>query len=296
MDDSLHLLFPLLSSFLFVIGAMLAKQATSRGASPYTTTALANFFLAAFWGGVGVVRGESLPIESWGPAIALALAFVAGQLWTYLAFQFGDVSLATPVLGVKIILVAVISSLFSERPLEPRIWLASLLATIGVAVVHGGGASRARSTKRAAIAIGFALLAATALSLLDVGVQHYGQAYGAVPLLSTTFVFTGVISCGLLPWADRPARLRALGAAWPLTLSALFMAGQAMSISYALGQFGDATRVNIVYSLRGLWSVGLAWLLVRLDVSPEETHSPRTLAIRFVGAVLLTTAVFVALR
>jgi drug/metabolite transporter (DMT)-like permease len=297
MNNSRHLLFPFGSSLLFVIGAMLAKQATARGASPYTATALANFLLAACWLVVGIARGDALPIEQWGPAIVIAGAFVAGQLGTYLAFQFGDVSLATPIFGVKIILVAWISSLVNERPIEPNVWTASLLATIGVAVIHGGaGRSHGSQTAgRAAITIVLALLAATSLSLFDVGLQHYGRAYGAEAFLTTMFVFTGVLSLGFLPWADRPSRLLAIRAGWPLALSALLMATQAMSISYALGRFGDATRVNIVYSLRGLWSVALAWLLGRLAVSPEENHSARTLAFRLLGAVLLTAAVLVAL-
>ena len=53
--------------------------------------------------------------------------------------------------------------------------------------------------------------------------------------------------------------------------------------------------MNIVYSLRGLWSIALAWLLARLAVSPEENHSPRILAVRFIGAILLTASVIVAL-
>jgi len=310
MDDSLHLLFPLLSSLLFVIGAMLAKQATSRGASPYTATALANLCLAACWGALGLLRGEGLPLDAWGPALAIALAFVAGQLCTYLAFQLGDVSLATPVFGVKIILVAVFSSLLAQRPIDLQIWIAAALATIGIAVIHGGAgpttesatdgstdsATSARSVRRVALTILLAILAATALSLFDVGLQHYGHAYGAERFLTTMFVFTGAISFGLLPWADRPGHVRAIRAGWPLALSALLMAAQAMSISYALGRFGDATRVNIVYSLRGLWSVALAWLLTRLAASPEENHTPRTLALRLLGAVLLTAAVIAALN
>jgi drug/metabolite transporter (DMT)-like permease len=297
MDDSLHLLFPLGSSLLFVIGAMLAKQATSRGASPYTATALANFFLAVCWGAIGLVRGEGLPLAAWPPAVTIALAFVGGQLGTYLAFQLGDVSLATPVFGVKIILVAAISSLLAGRPVEPRLWVASLLATIGIAVIHAdaGGSAGGRSRRRAVLAIILALLAATSLSLFDVGLQHYGREYGAEAFLTTMFVFTGVLSLSLLPWADSPLHLRAIRAGWPLVVSAVLMAAQAMSISYALGRYGDATRVNIVYSLRGLWSVALAWLLVRLAASPEDNHSPRTLAIRLLGAVLLTAAVIVAL-
>ena len=100
-DNSFHLLLPLLASLLFVSAANFAKKSTLLGVNPYTTTVLSNLTLAAIWISVGLWRGESLPLEAWGPAAAIAFAFVMGQLCTYLAFQFGDVSLATPVFGVK---------------------------------------------------------------------------------------------------------------------------------------------------------------------------------------------------
>jgi hypothetical protein len=133
------------------------------------------------------------------------------------------------------------------------------------------------------------------LSLFDIGLQVYGRRHGAVPFLATMFVCMGLISCGLLPWADRPSRVREMRAAWPLAVTSLLMATQAVSMSYSLGRFGDATRVNIVYALRGLWSVLLAWWLGRLARSPEGRHSTRTLAFRLTGAVLLMIAVLVAL-
>jgi drug/metabolite transporter (DMT)-like permease len=298
MDDSLHLLLPLFSSIVFVVGAMFAKRATSLGASPYTSTFLSNGCLALCWGIVGVVRSEGLPLAEWGPAVMLAAAFVGGQLCTYLAFQIGDVSLATPIFGVKIILVALISSFLAEKPIELRLWIAATLAATGIAVLQGGSGSRggARLTaKRVALTIVLAVLAATSLSLFDVGLQHYGRRHGAERFLTTMFVMTGVLSAGLLPWADRPARLRETGAARPLVAGAILIAIQAIGISYALGRFGDATRVNIVYSLRGLWSVILAWLLNQLATSPEGRHSTRTMTFRLIGASLLTVSVVVAL-
>lgn len=238
-------------------------------------------------------------MAEWGPAVALAAAFVGGQLCTYLAFQYGDVSLATPIFGVKIILVAVISSLMAEKAIELRLWIAATLAAVGIAVLQGGSSSHSGerlTAKRAALTIILSLLAATSLSFFDVGLQHYGRRHGAERFLATMFVLTGVLSCGLLPWADRPAPLRQSGAIRPLVLGAILIAVQALGISYALGRFGDATRVNIVYSLRGLWSVVLAWMLSQLATSPEGRHSPRTMTFRLLGASLLTLSVVVALN
>lgn len=298
MENSLHLGFPLLSSILFVVGAMFAKQASALGASSHTGAVLTNFCLALCWLVVGLVRGEALPPAEWGPPALVAAAFVGGQLCTFLALQYGDVSLATPVFGVKIILVAILTSLLAEKAIELRIWIAAILATVGVGVIQAGSGSASNTELtwgRAALSIGLALLAAIALTLFDLGLQHYGRVHGAERFLTTMFVFTGVLSCGLLPWTDRPGRLAEIGALWPLALATLLIAAQAISMSYALGRFGDVTRVNIVYALRGLWSVLLAWLVAHYSATPVDHLSSRTLAFRLLGAVLLTVSVVVAL-
>jgi drug/metabolite transporter (DMT)-like permease len=294
----LHLLFPLASSVVFVFGMMFAKKAIVGGASPWTNTFLANFWLAASWGVIGAVQGEWLPAAAWWRAALVGLAFVAGQLFTYLAFRYGDVSVATPIFGVKVVIVALLLALLIDEPVSGRVWLGAALATLGVAVVHAGARSPPKgglTTGHAALTILLALLAAVALSLFDIGMQAWGRKWGAVPFLAAAFVCTGVFSCGFLPWIDRPAKLSRLDVVQPLLIGSLLMALQAMSMSYALGQFGDAARVNIVYALRGLWAVALAWTLARVFGGAEARHSPAVMLLRLAGAVLLTLSVFVAL-
>ena len=73
------------------------------------------------------------------------------------------------------------------------------------------------------------------------------------------------------------------------------MAIQAVSMSYSLSTYGDATRINIVYALRGLWGVLLAWMTARWFTANEAFLAPKVMLLRLVGAVLLTVAVVVAL-
>ncbi|MFN5900448.1 MAG: hypothetical protein ACK48Y_23160 [Planctomyces sp.] len=87
----LHLLFPLFSSVVFVFGMLNAKRAISLGGSPWTSTVLANFWLAAGWGLCGLLTGQLLPSTGWWQAALVALSFVAGQVFTYFAYQHGDV-------------------------------------------------------------------------------------------------------------------------------------------------------------------------------------------------------------
>jgi drug/metabolite transporter (DMT)-like permease len=294
-----HLLFPLFSSVVFVIGMMFAKNAITRGANPWTSTFLANLCLALSWLIFGFVRNEWLPIAGWWQASLVGLTFVLGQMFTYLAFQYGDLSVATPIFGVKVLIVAAMIAVFADEPVPGRVWIGALLATAGIGFIQAGTRSQSSTSgltpRKATLTILMALAAATALSLFDVGLQTWGKRWGAETFLPVMFVATGVLSCGFLPWVDRPAQLIKRKLLWPLIIGALLMAVQAMSMSWSLSAFGDATRINIVYALRGLWAVVLSWGLARLFGGHEAHHSRQVMLLRLVGAVLLTASVIVAL-
>ena len=72
------------------------------------------------------------------------------------------------------------------------------------------------------------------------------------------------------------------------------MAIQAIGMTVTLGIFGDATRVNIVYSLRGLWGVLLTWFLARGSQLPGVQANQRTMLMRLIGAVLIGVSVVIS--
>lgn len=294
----LHLLFPLFSSVVFVMGMMFARQAISRGASPWTGTFLANLWLGLSWLGVELAGPGMLPMAGWWQAVLVGASFVLGQLFTYLAFRFGDVSVATPVFGVKVIIVAALLAWLAGEQIAGRVWLGAVLATIGVGVIQAGARSTESAeltTRRAVLTIVPALLAAVSLSLFDAGLQIWGKRWGAGLFLPPMFICTGVLSGVFLPWIDTPARLRQLGVLRPLVVGTVLMAVQAMSMSWSLSRYGDATRINIVYALRGLWAVLLAWSLARFFGGAEAGYSARIMLLRLAGACLLTASVVVAI-
>lgn len=294
----LHLLFPLFSSVVFVLGMMFARQAISRGASSWSGTFLANLWLGLSWFAVELWQPGVLPLAGWWQAALVGLSFVLGQMFTYIAFRYGDVSVATPVFGVKVIIVAVMLACLADEQIPPRVWLGAMLATIGVGVIQAGARSAESpelTARRAVLTIIPALLAAVSLSLFDAGLQTWGRNWGAARFLPPMFITTGFWSCGFLPWVDRPARLRQLGVLRPLVIGTVLMAVQAMSMSWSLSRYGDATRINIVYALRGLWAVLLAWSLARLFGGAEAGYSRRIMLLRLAGALLLTGSVVVAI-
>lgn len=294
----LHLLFPLFSSVVFVIGMMFARQAISRGASPWTGTFLANLWLGLSWLSIELSQPGMLPLAGWWQAALVGFSFVLGQLFTYLAFRYGDVSVATPVFGVKVIIVAGLLAWLAGEQISGRVWLGAMLATLGVGVIQAGARSAESSeltTRRAVLTIVPALLAAVSLSLFDAGLQIWGKRWGAALFLPPMFISTGILSGVFLPWIDRPAQLRQLGVLRPLVTGTLLMAVQAMSMSWSLSRYGDATRINIVYALRGLWAVLLAWSLARFFGGAEAGYSRKIMLLRLAGACLLTASVVVAI-
>lgn len=289
----LHLLFPLFSSVVFVFGMMLSKKAIDGGASPWTGTFLANFWLCCIWLTIAAFRGQVAPMEAWPYAAVIGVMFVLGQVFTFLAFQFGDVSVATPVFGVKVLMVAGLVSVMTDMAVSSRIWLAGGLATAGIVMIQTTGqrGSTRQQKNRVLLTILLASTAAFCLSLFDVLLQKWAADYNSYDFLPVMFTSAALLSIFVLPWVDRPSRIRELKLQKWIVGGTLLMALQALSMTFSLAEFSDAPRINIVYSLRGLWGVLLAWAFSRALASNESDLARSVMLQRLGGAVLLTSAV-----
>ena len=278
---------------------MLAKQAINRGASPWTGTFYGNLWLGLIWSVVAVVRGELVPPEAWLHAGIIGLLFVLGQLFTYLAYQLGDVSVATPVFGVKVLMVAALTSTLAGDLVPGNIWFAGAMATLGIVLIQWSGRSDDTSVDRSGtgLSILVALCAAFCLSLFDVSLQMWANGeWDSFAFLPVMFGTATVLSVVFLPRIDSFRTLRRIKATRWMLAGTFLMAAQAMSMCYSLAQFGDAPRINIVYALRGLWGVVLAWVLAKSLRTNEATVGRLIMARRLTGAALLTIAVLIALK
>lgn len=66
-------------------------------------------------------------------------------------------------------------------------------------------------------------------------------------------------------------------------------------ICLALGFYGNATAVNILYSSRGIWSVVLVWLLGGWFGNSEREQGKEVMVRRLVGAFLLFLAIILVI-
>ena len=293
--DSLHLLFPLLASILFATGLLLLKRATEAGTNPWTVTFVANQWAALLFSAFLLM--ESPPVEwqfIWQPAL-VAVFYITGQVGTFSAIHHGDVSIAAPLFGIKVLLVAVFSTIIGGQSLAISIWIAAVLATAGIALVQWSGKGQ---RKRILYTIASAMLASTSFSIFDVLVQKFCVSETArwttgrfLPLMfGCVAVYSVVFLRGF-----QIEKLKQRTVRTPLVVGGMFIALQAICIVFTLSAFGDAPRVNVVYSMRGIWGVLFAWAAASIWGGSEAEVGRRTMVTRLLGSALITISVVIAI-
>ena len=291
----LHLLLPLLGGMVYVIAVMLLKRAADIGADVWRTARICNFASAVAFAPLALLGG-TIPSWHfcWQPAV-VAVLFMAGQIFTLLALNAGDVSVATPVLGVKIPLVALLTSALIGERIGTGLWTATLLSSAAIALLNF---SRSSSHHHVSATILLAALAAASYALFDVLVQKWVPAWGAGRFLPVMMGFVAVYSFMLRPIGiKRKARgTTALASAfgWVAGGAACF-ALQGLLIVSSIALYGQATVANVLYSSRGLWSVLAVWGIGHWFASREQHHGVRVLVWRFIGAALLMSAILIVL-
>ena len=124
----IHLLLPFSSSLLVVLALLSLKRAEQRGASTWTSMILVCWTGVLVFPSLTLMGGTMQPIALlWQPALIGGL-FLAGQLFTLLAVARGDVSIAAPVLGIKLLIVPALAPLFVDDPVSSTIWIAAAIA------------------------------------------------------------------------------------------------------------------------------------------------------------------------
>lgn len=285
----MHLLLPLASSLLYVVAALFLKQSATQGIDPWRTAVFCNTVTAVLFLALWPLGGEIPSIESLYEPLIVGFLFVAAQLFTFLALQKGDVSVATPVLGSKVILVAFFTTVILGQQVAAALWLAAVFSCAGIAFLNRSGKSGHHHVVRT---IWFALSAAAGYALFDVLVMEWSPRWGAGRFLPLTMLAGGVLSLVFVPLFPKRANSCApVLRSRPLLLGALFIALQSIIIVYALAIFGDATAVNVIYSTRGLWSVLAVWWLGHWFANREREQGAATMRTRLAGAALLSAAV-----
>lgn len=288
IKDSLHLLFPMAAGVGYAVAALMLKRAMAFGVGPWRLTFFSNWAMGLV--ALPLILVPVAPAEGlvWHLPIWTAITFFGGQIFTFLALFRGDVSVATPLMGTKVLFVAMITVVLLGESVSLPWWVAAFLATAALGLL-GGGKSALRGKLWPTIP--YALLSSLFFALTDVLVQKWGPGWGATRFIPAMFVLVAVYSFVFLPFFRNPLfSVQPGGWRW-LIGGGLLLGAQGSLMGYGLATFGDATAMNIVYSSRGIWSIGLIVLVGHWFGNDERSLGRGVMIRRFIGAGMLLAAV-----
>ena len=291
MNAALPFALPLLAAMVYVVGALLAKRSAQSGVGVWRTAFISNVISALLFA-LLLPFGGTIHVELlWQPAV-VAVFYLLGQLLNFFALQRGDVSVATPVMGLKIILVALFTTVLLTSGVSAKLWCAAALSSLAIALLNrtdGATHHHVGST------ILYAGCSATMFALFDVLVQKWSPAWGAGRFLPVMLAFVALFSLVLVPFFHAPLREVPRGA-WPWLMGGCVLIGlQSLIFVSTIAWFGDATTANVIYSSRGLWSVVAVWGVGHWFGNRERHDAAGVLRWRLAGAVLMMAAIALVL-
>lgn len=285
---------PLVSALGYGVAALILKRATELGAGTWRVSFITNWMLALSFTVLWLFPAEHpATLQNAAHAAFTGLLFFIGQVFTFLALMRGDVSVATPVLGSKVIFVALFSALLGAEQVTRAMWIAVALTAVATALLGAGGGVKDRAVILRSMLYGFC--AAACFAYTDVLQQRWVPLWGFNHYAPTQFLTVALCSFTLIPFFR--GSLRGLTpSAWRWTLGgSLVLSLQAGGVAWSIVFIG-ATVTNVLYNSRGMWSVVLVWTVGHWFANVERTRGRAVMLRRFAGSLLLLAAIALIVR
>lgn len=281
------------------------EQEQPQWRGPLRLMVTAHLYLAVACG-VGYLfmmpRGVNAQPADWSWAIQtsilVALFYLTGNTLLFFALRRSEASRIAPLLGMKIVLLALATHLFLGIDLLPQQWLAVALATLAALLLGSTGG-------RLSWVVAFLALGACAgfvgsdifigqmvpawlpdgLPLDDATKQQRIQA--SITGMSLVYVWCGVIAFVLLPLAKPWQKRHWTGSApyaglWFIAMICLFSAFSLITL----------ILVNILQATRGLMSILIGVGIAKLGHHHIESHASLKVVIqRCIAAALMVAAI-----
>ncbi len=288
-----YLLLPLAAAIIYPLGSIFLKTGMDRGGGVFRSFFVSNIALALCFAPLLFFVRAMPDWNHVGWPLLTGATFFLGQLFTILAIRVGDVSIQAPLMGTKVILVAVISFFLKPEEVSPVLWLGAALSTVAVFMLGGGSLKGLRENGDTIL---MAIVSCVFFALTDALMGYRSRGFGPTAFVIVMAWSLALYSCVMIPFFKEP--LRAIPKeAWPgVFWGSVALGVQAVFIGVALGQFGQATAINIVYAARGLFGVVFVWSIGHWFGNQERhTAGPELMKKRLVGSMLLTVAIAMAL-
>jgi len=292
---SIYLFLPLVLGLLYSIAAMAYKRAMAEGMDIWRLIFFSNVATAILLLPLMVLIEKPDAQASLYQPLLAGGAFFGGIMLNIIALRKGDVSVATPLLGTKVLFVALFTIVVVNEAVRPSLWLAAILVVMGLKMLHGGaGRIHQRFWPTALFAMG----SSSAFALCDVFFQSWARHWGIGLFVPLVFTVVCALSFGLLH--RFPARTHPFSASarWWIFVACALNGLQTLGMFICISLFrhaNAATAINIVYNSRGIWSVLLVWLVGPWFGNIEREYGRKVMITRFTGSMLLLSAIALTL-
>lgn len=285
---------PLIAAAISALSAMYLKRAFDEGMGLRQGVHLTNIAVAVLI--LPLLAFERAPVQ-WQQIhlpLMTAACFYIANWFAVLAIRSGDVSLVIPIMGTKVVFVALGAAVILRESLPPSLIFAAMLTTAGILVLGLPDLVRGRNFL---LTLVYALFSSAVFAACDLMIQSWVPLFGELTFIVVATSGVGVASVFAIAtsqmtkkrftWPGPPARF------WAWT-GALLVGIQVILIGVALAFFGDATGFNVVFASSGLWAIALVWLIGSRFGNYESTSSGRMYLCRVIGSVMLTVAIVMA--
>ncbi|MDD5598253.1 MAG: DMT family transporter [Victivallaceae bacterium] len=223
--------------------------------------------------------------DYWLLLLAVDGFYLVGQMGFFMAVSRTEASRVAPLLGVKIIFIAVFGVLFLENGISAGQWGAVLLCFGGALLSNwsGKGIPFAAVLWILCAVVGYSLSDICIKKLIEcVELENGKGVLSIITAASLAYFYLGIFSLLIIAFM-RPLKIRHLKPALPFSCF-WFAAMLFLFTSFALigPLFG-----NIVQSVRGIIAVILGAALARLHLTEYEEKLPYALLFRRIAAALL---------
>lgn len=294
MTNSVFYALPLLSALIYALGSLCLKRSMELGSGAIRSIFMCNVLLGVCFGPLTFFSDQPLGLVDIYMPLILSVTVFFAQILVVLAIRLGGVTVQGPLMGIKIILVALLSVFLKAGTVDPAWWFAAILSALAIFLLGFSGLHHSKHVLSGALC---AIGAASSFALADVLNQKWAPVwyYGPLNFMAVFMSGVSVLSLCLIPlfrWKLRDIPKPAWN--WLLAGSTL-MGVQELLFTVPIGLMGRATVVNILYSSRGIWSIALVWFVGHWFGSEERSVGGRVLTQRLVGALLLFAAILIVL-
>ena len=238
---------------------------------------------------IGIFATLLLPFVGLGNLLAaplyplvMGICVMLGQILYLEAMRRGDASFVVPMMSIKIFGVALLSAVILDEIYGPLVYLGGCGAFLGVFFLNNG--TFKGSLSATLLVILASLLFSMADTLIILAIR---QGYSAVELAIYIFTIPTLLLAplsGFIFPGDWKISQPFLGSLLIYAVSHLI--GVAL-LMYAFMLSEQITMVNIIQSVRGVFSVGVVYLMGRLGMVGIEKLTRKQISNRLTGSLVM---------